>query len=328
MIAVELPKDGEQSAFRECRSSVCELPAAVGGHAAGGILSAWNQSENREMSVSLPPRPDDAHKGTFGRVLIVAGSPGMSGAACLAATAALRSGAGLVTAAVPCSIQAVTAGFEPSYTTIGLPCEPDGQVSIRAVGLLEDRLAPFHAVAVGPGLGQTEAARCLVAHLIGHVGVPLILDADALNLVAAHRMCLERSAATVVTQHPGEFSRLTERSIDHIHAHRMSCAQEYAVRTGAIVVLKGARTVVTDGRSTVVNKTGNSGMATGGSGDVLTGIVAALCGQGMAAFDAAVTATHVHGLAGDLCAADRSERGMIASDLLQFLGAAWKRLEP
>ncbi len=278
------------------------------------------------MSLSLPHRPEDAHKGTFGRVLIVAGSPGMSGAACLAATAALRSGAGLVTAAVPQSIQAITAGFEPSYTTIGLPCDPGGYLAIDAWEYLQDRLAAFHAVAAGPGLGQTAAARRLVEHLIEQTAVPLILDADALNLVAAHGLSLKRTAATIVTPHPGEFSRLTGHSIEDIRLHRMSHAQEYAVRTGTVVVLKGARTVVTDGQSAVVNTTGNSGMATGGSGDVLTGIVAALCGQGMAAFDAAVAAVHVHGLAGDLCAEELSERGMIASDLLRFLASAWNRV--
>jgi hydroxyethylthiazole kinase-like uncharacterized protein yjeF len=279
------------------------------------------------MNIQLPLRPPDGHKGTFGRVLIIAGSPGMSGAACLSATAALRSGAGLVTVAVPESIQPVVVSFEPSYTSVSLPCRQDGQLCVAATTSVSGLLAGFDAVAVGPGLGQAGAVVSLVEMLIESAQVPLILDADALNAVASHHLALRRSAPTIVTPHPGEFARLTQRTPADVNSHREQLTSDYARMTGAVVVLKGSGTVISDGVQTHVNSTGNSGMATGGSGDVLTGVVTALCGQGVKPLAAAVAAVHCHGLAGDLCAAATSERGMIASDLLDWLPRAWREVE-
>ena len=279
------------------------------------------------MQYQLPRRPADGHKGTFGRVAIIAGSPGMSGAACLAGKAALRSGAGLVTVAVPESIQPIVAAFEPSYMTVALSCGDDGRLATDvAAGVLE-LLAIQDAVAIGPGLTQKDAARELVRALISHVNVPLILDADALNSVAADKLSLTRSAPTIVTPHPGEFARLTGLSPEEIHTNRQSLSTEFARKTETIVVLKGAGTVVTNGIQTYVNSTGNSGMATGGSGDVLTGVITALCGQHLNPYEAAVAGVHAHGLAGDLYAEERSARGMIASDLLESLPFAWGRLD-
>lgn len=279
------------------------------------------------MQIQLPPRPDDGHKGTFGRVLIVAGSPGMSGAACLAGTAALRSGAGLAMVAVPHSIQSVVASYEPSYTTAGLPCAPGGQLAAGAVEAVTDLTDGRDAVAAGPGLGQHSVVRDVVQALVRHVRAPLVLDADALNCVARCQMSLARDAATILTPHPGEFSRLTGRSSDDVNDYREDLAKEYALQHQVVVVLKGKGTVVTDGNEVYVNSTGNSGMGTGGSGDVLTGIITALCGQGMSAYAAAVAAVRAHGLAGDLAAEAGSERGLIASDLLQWLPRAWAVLE-
>lgn len=279
------------------------------------------------MQYQLPQRPTDGHKGTFGKVLVVAGSAGMSGAACLTGCAALRSGAGLVMIAVPQSIQSVVAGFEPSCTTDGLPCDDGGRLTSSAVDRVLELLSGRDAVAVGPGLGQSPAVTQVVRGLIQHTDVPLVLDADALNTVAVDQLSLQRTAPTVVTPHLGEFTRLTGRSSEDVKQHRRELAQQYAAQHGVVVVLKGAGTVVTDGDRVVINSTGNSGMATGGSGDVLTGVIAALCGQGMRAYEAAVSAVYAHGLAGDIAAAAGSQRGLIASDLLQSLPSAWARIE-
>jgi len=260
-------------------------------------------------------------------VLVIAGSPGMSGAACLTATAALRSGAGLVTAAVPQSIQSIVASFEPSYMTLGLPCDEHGELTTAAIAVASFRLGGCDAVAVGPGLGQSPAARLLVGSLIETVSIPLILDADALNVLTTDDLSAERIAPVIITPHPGELARLTKLTVAEINADRETHASQFSQQFGCTVVLKGAGTVISDGTEIYVNENGNSGMATGGSGDVLTGIVAALCGQGMSVFSAAVTAVHAHGLAGDLCAAATSERGMIASDLLKWLPRAWSQLE-
>jgi len=279
------------------------------------------------MQLRLPQRPTDAHKGTFGRVLIIAGSSGMSGAACLSATAALRAGAGLVTVAVPQAIQAIVASFEPSYTTAALPCRDGGLLSGGSVRAAVDLLADRDAVGVGPGLGSNNVVRKLVRGLIYEATVPLVLDADALNAVAAEGMSLKRDAPTIVTPHPGEFVRLTGRSSEDIAADRQVLAAEYAAQHEAIVVLKGAATIVTDGAQTYINATGNSGMATGGTGDVLTGVITALCGQGMQPYAAAVAGVYAHGLAGDMVAAATSERGLIASDLLDWLPHVWSRID-
>jgi len=279
------------------------------------------------MQLRLPQRPTDAHKGTFGRVLIIAGSSGMSGAACLSATAALRAGAGLVTVAVPQAIQAIVASFEPSYTTAALPCGDGGLLSGRSVRTAVDLLADRDVVGVGPGLGSSNIVRKLVRGLISEATVPLVLDADALNAVAAEGISLKRDAPTIVTPHPGEFVRLSGRSYEDVAANRQVLAAEYAEQHKVIVVLKGAATIVTDGVETYINATGNPGMATGGTGDVLTGVIAALCGQGMQPYAAAVAGVYAHGLAGDMVAAATSEQGLIASDLLDWLPHVWSRIE-
>ena len=255
----------------------------------------------------------------------------MSGAACLSGTAALRSGSGLVTVAVPRSIQSVVAAFEPSYMTVGLACGADEQLQVtrnEELGrLLAQHFAGRDAVAIGPGLGRCSGAVQLVRTALQQVEVPLVIDADALNIVATDDISLEREAATILTPHPGEFARLLKRTADEVNSQREKLAREFARSHGVIVVLKGHRTLTTDGSRLVQNQTGNSGMATAGSGDVLTGIIASLCGQGLDPFSAAVVGVQSHGLAGDLCAAATSGRGMIASDLLAWLPNAWSELE-
>ncbi len=277
----------------------------------------------------LPARPANAHKGTFGKVLLTGGSIGMSGSVALSACAALRSGSGLVTAVVPRSIQPQVAAIEPSLMTRALSCEIDGGLHAMAVAELTDLIPAVDAIGIGPGLGRSQTAGQMVLALLQQSFCPVVFDADALNLMAELN-CLEtdgRAAKCVLTPHPGEFSRLTGLSMEQISSDREATASEFAAKHDVVVVLKGQETVVTDGRRIFRNSTGNSGMATGGSGDVLTGILTSLLGQHMELMEAAALAVHVHGLAGDLAARQLSQRGMIASDLITFLPPAWLELE-
>lgn len=253
----------------------------------------------------------------------------MSGAVTLSSVAALRSGSGLVTAVVPASIQAIVASYEPSIMTSGLECGADGHLTANAGEPLPALARGWDAAGIGPGLGRDMGGQCLVAMMLSDYKGPLVLDADALyhytDLFATGLKC--QCSHLIFTPHPGEFSRMTGLSIPQIEEHREAIAAEYARQHEAIVVLKGHRTIVTDGTSLYVNAVGNSGMATGGSGDVLTGIITSLLGQGLNPLDAAALGVFVHGYTGDLAAAELSQRGMIASDLLKFLPRAWLTLE-
>ena len=273
-----------------------------------------------------PARKDDAHKGDCGRALIVAGSRGLSGAACLAGTGALRGGAGLVTMAVPDGILDIVATYEPSYLTCGLPDDEQGRLARSASEPLAEVLARQSAVAIGPGLGQSASLLDLVTSFYTSISVPAVFDADALNLLAKRPYVLKRAVdrpARILTPHVGEFARLTGLEIETIQANRQQHAAEFAKANRVIVVLKGKNTVITDGVRVALNSTGNCGMATGGTGDILTGILVALLAQGMQPFEAAQLGVHLHGLAGDLAAGELSNHGLIASDLLRFIGPAW-----
>lgn len=276
-----------------------------------------------------PPRPQEAHKGTFGKVWIIAGSRGMSGAAILSGIAALRGGAGLVTVAVPKSIQSVVAGYEPSYLTRSLAEDDDGQLSYAATVELKSSLPHQTAAAFGPGLGQSPGLVELAAELYQHAPIPMVFDADGLNALAQRPDILTRppdQPARILTPHPGEFSRLTGKSMTEIQSNRPAVACGFAARHKVVLILKGHHSVITDGASTHLNPTGNSGMATGGAGDVLTGLVTALVAQQMPPLDAARLAAYLHGRAGDLAAEELSQPGLIASDLPRYLGAAWREL--
>lgn len=274
-----------------------------------------------------PPRPGDANKGTFGRALIVAGSTGMSGAAALSGLAALRGGTGLVTVAVPAAIQSIVAGLEPSYMTVGLPCTELGQFSRESLRLLPELTRHPDAVACGPGWGQSDEMYEMLDWLNRNVSQPLLIDADGLNLLARMPQLLDQAAGPrLLTPHPGEFARLTGLDVAAIQARRIDTALEFAAQHRVVVLLKGPGTVITDGHRVAINSTGNSGMATGGCGDVLTGLIVALLAQGLEPFAAARLGAHLHGLAGDLAAAELSQPGLIASDLPRYLGQAWLQL--
>ena len=278
----------------------------------------------------LPARAEASHKGNFGRVLIVAGSRGMAGAAALVGMAALRGGAGLVKVACPREVQPTVAGFHPAYMTLPLADGPDGCLCYAENReYLEYEMAGSDVVAVGPGLGRGGAIPGLVSWLLSRATCPVVLDADGINAMEGRAELLFMGPGPrIVTPHPGEFTRLTRRQLSADPAEREAAAVALAGpgKGRLIVLLKGAATVITDGIRVAENRTGNPGMATGGSGDVLTGVIAALVGQGLSPLDAAVLGAHVHGLAGDLACAERGEVGMVATDLLDSLPGAFLRL--
>ncbi|MBI2481742.1 MAG: NAD(P)H-hydrate dehydratase [Planctomycetia bacterium] len=275
----------------------------------------------------LPQRSADSHKGDYGKVLLVGGSRGMSGAIALAGMACLRSGAGLVTLGVPDVCLDVVASFEPSYMTVPLPSDEGGRLSVAAQERLAELADAATCIACGPGLGRSQRVTDLVAWMYEVLPQPIVFDADALYALSERHDRLDDSAGPrVLTPHLGEFKRLVGN--DELDRERAELyAAQLAIRRRVVILLKGHRTVVTDGQRSVHNHTGNPGMATGGAGDVLTGVIAALIGQGLAPFEAARLGAHVHGLAGDLAAAKFGATSMIASDIVAHLPAAFLSLD-
>jgi NAD(P)H-hydrate epimerase len=272
----------------------------------------------------LPERPPESHKGDFGLALVVGGSRGMSGAVSMAGIAALRGGAGLVRLAVPETILDSVAAFEPSYMTVALTADRRGRIALEARQEILSAAAVATVVAHGPGLGRSLGLTALTCRLYSHLPKPMVIDADGLNALASRRDTLPQPPAPrILTPHPGEFARLVGAA--RLPAdERESAAVELARRWGVVLVLKGHRTLITDGIRRAVNTTGNPGMGTGGSGDVLTGLIAALVCQGLAPYDAARLGVYVHGLAGDLAARELGQEGMIASDLIRLLPKAFQ----
>lgn len=270
----------------------------------------------------LQPRRADSHKGDYGRALLVGGSRGMPGAIALAGMAALRGGTGLVTVAVPEVIQQTVAGYEPSYMTVGLPAGDDGEVGGGAFASVESRLGQFDCIGLGPGLGSGEPAGELAAELFQQACCPLVVDADGLNLLAGTCDRLEAAGPRIFTPHAGELRRLLE--VDFQEREMLEAAAiEWAASRQLVLVLKGHRSLVTDGEQVFHNSSGNAGMATGGSGDVLTGLIVAMVCQGLLPLAATRLAVYLHGLAGDLAAEKTGQQALIASDLVNFLGPAF-----
>jgi hydroxyethylthiazole kinase-like uncharacterized protein yjeF len=279
------------------------------------------------MQGILPGRPAESHKGDFGRVLIVAGSVGKTGAAHLSALGALRSGAGLVTVATPRSALPILASMGAEYMTVPLEETPTGTVDFAAL----DRVLELQAdvIAVGPGLGQDPATAVFVHGLLERVGVPLVIDADALNAFGGDpdRLAGRDGLEVVITPHPGEMARLLNSTVEAIQHDRLAHAREFAAAHRVHVVLKGHRTIIAgpDGRS-FVNLTGNPGMATGGTGDLLTGMIAAWFAQLLDAEAACKLSVYLHGAAGDLAEAECGQTALIASDVAARLGDAMLEL--
>jgi NAD(P)H-hydrate epimerase len=273
----------------------------------------------------LKPRAVDGHKGDYGKVCIIAGSVGMSGAAALAGRAALRAGAGLVRVATPKSILPIVAAIEPSLTTIALPEDNSGRISTKTIHALLEAAGENDAVAFGPGIGTSGALRSILETLLEQEPLRLVVDADGLNNLAGIKNWPARlKAKLILTPHPGEMKRLWSGLLrEELPTGRQEQAMQLAQRTNTIVVLKGAGTVVTDGEKVYINKMGNPGMATAGSGDVLTGIITALLGQGLGNFEAAVLGVYIHGLAGDIAAEKFGQVSLMTTDIIDSLPEAF-----
>jgi NAD(P)H-hydrate epimerase len=286
----------------------------------GPYIELLTRERMREI---VPARTADSHKGDFGRVLVIAGSLGRSGAAHLAALGALRSGAGLVTIATPRCCVPIVAAMAPEYMTEPLEETAAGTVDYAAL----DRVLDFKAdvIAVGPGLGQSPGTAAFVHGLVERAGVPLVLDADALNAFAGdpERLAGRDGVDVVITPHPGEMARLLNTSIEAVQHDRLRHATEFAARHRVHVVLKGHRTIIAGPENRAfINLTGNAGMATGGTGDLLTGMIASWFGQLLDAEAACKLAVYLHGSAGDLAEADEGDVALVASDIAARLGDA------
>lgn len=263
----------------------------------------------------FPKRKETAHKGDFGRILLICGSVGYTGAAAMAAEAAARSGAGLIYTAVPDAVYPIVASKLNEPMVLPLP-STDGMLSSDAQKSILEKLPQMDAVLVGPGLGQSQGVRECVMTVLRESAVPIVLDADGINVLSRHIDVLRESACPVIiTPHPGEFRRLG----GDLSLGREEAAAALARDLGCICLLKGHHTVVTDGSTILVNPTGNPGMAVGGSGDVLSGILTSFLGQGLRALDAAVAAAWIHGAAGDICAAEIGQYGMLPTDMIRVL---------
>jgi ADP-dependent NAD(P)H-hydrate dehydratase len=285
-----------------------------------------------EDLVRLPPRDPQASKRDHGRVVVVGGAAGMAGAPALAAMAALKSGAGLVELLVPDPVAPIAAVFDPCVMTRGLPADQGGGFDAAAGAALATRLAAADAAAVGPGIGRTAAVRAIALRLWRETAVPLVFDADALwALSPADRGLLrDHAGPRVLTPHAGELARLVGRDPAAVRdADRpvlAEAAAALAAELDVVIVFKGAGTLVVAPQQQARNETGNPGMATAGTGDVLAGVIAALLGQGLGAFDAARLGAWVHGRAGDAAAADLGQVSMTARDLLDRLHIGFRAL--
>ena len=271
---------------------------------------------NHELVLSLlPDRNPWGHKGNFGKLLLLCGSRGYTGAAFFAAMGALRAGAGLVFLGVPESIYGIEAVKLNEPVIFPLP-DAGGRLSADAVPEILSRLPQMDAVLVGPGLGQSEGTLAVVRAVLEKAECPVVVDADGINVLSAHRDLLRgRKSPTILTPHDGEFARLG----GVIGEDRMSAAAALAEELGCVVLLKGHETCITDGTDGFLNPTGNPGMAVGGSGDVLAGVITALLGAGLPPLEAAACGAWLHGAAGDRCAAELGQYGMLPTDMLSAL---------
>ena len=269
----------------------------------------------RDVEKTLPKRKKDSHKGDFGRILLLCGSRGYTGAAALAAMGALRAGAGLVYVGVPESIYQIEAVKLTEPIVFPL-LEEDGKLSTESIEKIRELLPSMDCVLIGPGLGQSAGTFDVTAFVLKYYSGPVIVDADGINVLCDHKDILrERTSPTILTPHPGEFTRLSGATPDN----RIQSAKQLAEELGIVVVLKGHETVITDGENVYINTTGNPGMAVGGSGDVLAGIIAAFVGQKLKPLNAAACGVWVHGAAGDICEKEIGQYGMLPSDMLQVL---------
>lgn len=278
---------------------------------------------------TLLKRKPDSNKGDYGHIFVLAGSLGLSGAAVLCANSAMRSGAGLVTLGLPKSLYTIAARRVFLEVMLKpLPQTKEKTLSLSAYPKIAAFIKNTDVLALGPGLSRNPQTQKLIRRIISNILKPMVIDADALNALAGNLDILRlNSNLKILTPHPREFSRLIGRSTAYIQKNREMLAKRFAYDYNIILVLKGHTTVVASpGKKAHLNKTGNPGMATAGSGDVLTGVISALLSQGLDGFTAAKTGVYLHGLAGDLAAKEKTQAGLIASDIIEYIPAAIKKL--
>ena len=269
----------------------------------------------------LGPRDPESHKGTFGHAILIGGSTGMSGAILLASRGAIRCGAGLVSAALPESLVPVFDTASQEVMSIPMAQTRQGAIAVEALPAIENILGTASVCAIGPGMSRYKEANAIVRFVLERAGIPVVIDADGLNALEEDVSILkERQIPVVLTPHPGEMARLTGKTIDEVQSDRIHYATYYAREWGVTIVLKGNKTLIAAPNGDVyVNTTGNPGMATAGSGDVLCGIITGLISQGLKPVQASVAGVYLHGLSGDHVTETRGQRGLIASDLLEAL---------
>jgi NAD(P)H-hydrate epimerase len=283
---------------------------------------------DKEAAQCLKNRPRDGHKGTFGKVAIIAGSTGLTGAACMASISALCSGAGLVTLGIPASLNPILEEKLTEVMTVPLEDKGQGHLIPESLEDVAELLKDKDVLAFGPGCGKSSGVFEILRHIFGQIHISIVIDADGLNHISKDMNLLkDHRAAVILTPHPGEMSRLTGIALQDILKRPVETAVDTARKYNVIVLLKGAATVVADpSGKTYINTSGNSGMGKGGSGDVLTGMIASLVAQGYSPFDAAVYGCYIHGRAGDEAAAQLGEVGMIAGDIIDAIPRTFKKL--
>lgn len=280
------------------------------------------------LKENLPKRPDDANKGTMGTLLNISGSYAMAGACTLSSLSALKSGVGLLKVALPKSIYPIVASSV--YEAVFLPvCDSDsGTVDNNSLDFLLDNAKKSSAVLLGCGLKLCDETIEFVRDFVTACVTPMLIDADGINALSLNINVLsEKNSPVVLTPHPKEMSRLTGLSVEYIQSNREKVATDFAKKYGVVLVLKGKDTIVTDGNRIFINPTGNSGMAKGGSGDVLSGIISSLMAQGISVFEASCIGVYIHGLSGDYAAKELSKTSMLPRDIIEFLPKAFKAFE-
>ncbi len=280
------------------------------------------------VSKILPIREKESHKGTYGRVAVIAGSQGMSGAACLSSSSSIRSGSGIVYSIVPQTINEIVESNMIEVITKPIKDKGKGYFTLDSLMDIKNAINNINALAIGPGIGVDDERIKIVEDLLLNVNVPIILDADGLNCISNNtKILLRRKQPTIITPHPGELSRLLNISIKEIQKNRIKYAKLTSQKFNVITVLKGANTIICGEDETIyINTTGNPGMATAGSGDVLTGMILSFVGQGINPIKASVAGVYLHGLAGDLAAYEKGQYSMIASDIIENLPYAIKSI--
>lgn len=330
-LTLALPKPGLFiSPGRELAGTVAVIPIGIPDEAVSSFDLKTNLTTGEFIAGALPIVKPDGHKGDFGKVFILAGSPGLTGAAALSGLAAARAGAGLVTVGLPASLNSILAVKMTEVMTAPLPeIKKKSVLSLRARGEIRRRLKSCDAAAIGPGLGRHHETGELVRRLVADSEIPAVIDADGLfPLSGTDSPLLSAHVPLILTPHPGEFARLTGVVPDKNSVKNFDLVTKWAKEFGSVIVLKGSPTLVASPDGQVfLNPTGNWGMATGGSGDVLTGIIAALLGQKMPPIDAAICGVYIHGLAGDLAIENNHPRSLLAGDLIEYLSVAFSAIE-